>query len=229
MNKKKKIDIVTWSVIGLAVVSVGVLIYTKLGKNSKNKLGNKLTNFKKKLIDVTNSEWEYWDYGKTKETASSMYSRLKDYWSNVGWSENRWTPTSEPWSAAFISYVMKKAGAGNDFVYNASHSKYIRDAIKNRKENNSKPFKAYRLSEQQAAPELGDLVCYSRESKTDLYDRTSGYKSHCDIVVNKTVDSIDVIGGNVGHTVQKKTYQLNSDGTVKKTGKLFAVIKNSKV
>ena len=33
---------------------------------------------------------------------------------------------------------MKKAGAGDDFSYNPSHSVYIRDAIKNRKQNNDK-------------------------------------------------------------------------------------------
>ena len=85
---------------------------------------------------------------------------------------------------------------------------------------------SYRLNEK--SPEEGDLVCYSRMSQTDLYDKTSSYKSHCDIVVKKTSDTIDVIGGNVNHTVGKKTVELNSDGTVKAGSagkKWFTVIK----
>ena len=87
-------------------------------------------------------------------------------------------------------------------------------------------FRAYPLYKEK--PQLGDLVCYSRMSQTDLYDKTSSYKSHCDIVVKKTSDSIDVIGGNVNHTVGKKTVELNSDGTVKAGSagkKWFTVIK----
>tara|TARA_R110002153_G_scaffold54854_2_gene152525 strand:+ start:2924 stop:3592 length:669 start_codon:yes stop_codon:yes gene_type:complete len=222
MNKKTKL-ILQYSVIAAAMFTVSIVLinkfFTKSGK----------TAFKKKLIDVTNQEHEHWGNGTIRERDPSMYQRLKDYWDTVGWSESRWSPPQkEPWSAAFISYVMKKAGAGDDFKYDASHSTYIRQAVKNKKENNSNPFKAYKLNDKEATPKVGDLVCYSRESTIDLYDRTSGYKSHCDIVVSQTPDSIDLIGGNVGHTVKKKTLQLNENGTVKKTGKWFTVIKNAK-
>jgi hypothetical protein len=225
-SKKKTTDIIIWSTVSLAVLAVGFLAYKKFFKKKKPK-----SKFKQKLIDVTNAEWKDWDKGQKNERSSSMYQRLKEYWNNINWGEDKWSPSGTAWSAAFISYVMKKAGAGDDFKYSSSHSKYIRDAVKNRKENNSNPFKAYKLSEKQAVPEVGDLVCYSRESKTDLYDRTSSYKSHCDIVVSKTADTIDVIGGNVNHTVGKKTVPLNLDGTVKKGSvgkKWFTVIKNFK-
>ena len=223
VNSKKTNDIVLWSTVSVALLALGYLIFKKVVKSSKPKSA-----FKKKLVNLTNEEWQYWDKGEKKENNSSVYTRLKDYWNSIGWNESGWSPTGTAWSAAFISHVMKKAGAGEDFKYASSHSKYISDAVKNRKEGNSNPFKAYRLGEKQATPELGDLVCYSRENTTDLYDRDSGYKSHCDIVVRKSSDSIDVIGGNVGHTVKKKSYSLNPDGTVKKSGKLFAVIKNAK-
>lgn len=212
-----------WVLIGTSVLVVTGLIIKKVGKNkAKSKLG-------RKLVEMANKEWEYWENGKKKETSSLMYTRLKSYWESIGWKESRWTPTGKAWSAAFISYIMKKAGAGDKFKYDASHSKYIRAARKNREENNSNPIKAYKLNEKK--PNVGDLVCYYRgTTSSDPFDRDSSYQSHCDVVVQKNADSIDVIGGNVSHTVGKKNVSLNADGTVKfgSAGKnWFAVIKTS--
>ncbi len=219
MNPKTK-NVLIWSAIAVGVAGVSFLIIKLLNKKPRK------SSFQKKIIDIANKEWADWDKGKAKEDDPKMLSRLTTYWENVGWKPSQWTTTGTAWSAAFISYVMRKGGAGSKFKYDASHSDYIRDAVKNRKENNNNPFKAYRLNEK--SPEEGDLVCYSRMSQTDLYDKTSSYKSHCDIVVKKTADTIDVIGGNVNHTVGKKTVQLNSDGTVKAGSagkKWFTVIK----
>ena len=220
MNSKTK-NILIWSAISVGVIGISLLIIKLASKKKPKK-----SKLQKKIIDVANKEWTDWRKGKAKEDDSNMYDRLTTYWDNVGWKSSQWSPTGTAWSAAFISYVMRKGGAGGLFKYNASHSAYIRDAVKNRKENKKNPFKAYRLNEK--APEEGDLVCYSRETKTDLYDRTSSYKSHCDIVVKKNSVNIEVIGGNVSHTVGKKVVPLNPDGTVKAGSvgkKWFAVIK----
>ena len=209
-----------WSAIGVGVAGISFLLIKVLNKKPRK------SSFQKKIIDIANQEWSDWSKGQAKEDDPNMLDRLTKYWESVGWKRSQWTPTGKAWSAAFISYVIKKGGAGDNFVYDASHSDYIRDAVKNRKENNKNPFKAYRLAEK--APQEGDMICYSRMSQTDLYDQTSSYKSHCDIVVKKNSNSIDVIGGNVSHTVGKKTVPLNSDGTVKAGAagkKWFAVIK----
>ena len=120
---------------------------------------------------------------------------------------------------------MREAKADDDFVYSASHSSYIRDSIKNRKENNDNPFKAYRLEEKKV--EVGDLVCYSRQSGVD-YDTTNRYKSHCDIVVKIDKNKAEVIGGNVNNTVGKKTINLKN-GKLNDTQKdWFTLIKIKK-
>jgi len=73
------------------------------------------------------------------------------------------------------------------------------------------------------------LVCYYRfTTSSDPFDRDSSYQSHCDIVVKKSSDSIEVIGGNVNHTVGKKVVSLDSNGKVKEGSagkKWFAIIK----
>jgi hypothetical protein len=218
--KEKTQKILTWVIIGTTILGVGAIIVKQVFFNKKPK-----SKFKKKAIDLANKDWKDWNEGKTKEKSSSMYNTLKQYWDNIGWDESRWTPSGVAWSSAWISYIMRKAGAGDDFKYSASHSSYIRQARKNREQNSSNPFKAYRLNEKK--PELGDLVCYYRgTTSNDPFDRNSSYQSHCDIVVAKEDNKIEVIGGNVGDSVSKKVVELDDDGFVKKKGKKwFAIIK----
>ena len=60
-----------------------------------------------------------------------------------------------------------------------------------------------------------------------MYDRTSNYKSHCDIVVAKRQGEIEVIGGNVAQSVSKKVVSTDGAGRVNAGGKWFAIIKNN--
>jgi len=205
-RKQKRLLIIT-SIVALAAVGTAFIFRKQLYSGAKFRLG-KLSKFKRNLVKYLYAEHKKWDNGKIKEGDSRTMPELRKYWKAVGWEDKSdRTKIKEAWSAAFISYVMEKAGAGKDFKKSPSHSTYIRDSIKNRKENNSNPFKAYRLNEKQV--EVGDLVCYSRQSGVD-YDTTSRYKSHCDIVVNIDNNKADVIGGNVGNTVGKKTVNLKN-------------------
>ncbi len=138
-----------------------------------------------------------------------------------------------PWSAAFISYIMKASGAGTAFKYSGRHATYIVDAVKNR--NTPKyPFRGYPFNEQK--PEIGDLICAPRGANKGLtYGRilqTGDFQSHCDIVVAKTNRTIEVIGGNVGDTVAKTIVALNANGYINKSPDSafrgwFVVIKNA--
>jgi len=221
--KAKKLDDTTKIIIGVAIAAVGAFVIYKIRNRNGGKKGNK-NKFRKNLVDIAEKEHKTWSFGRLKENASSMYNKLVDYWNNIGWSESRWSPTGTAWSAAFISYVMKKANAGSNFKYSSSHSSYIRDAVKNRKQNNSNPFKAYKLNEKKV--EVGDLVCYTRQGGVD-YDTTSSYKSHCDIVVSADKNEAKVIGGNVNHTVGKKSVKLNNGYVNDKTKDWFTIIKTT--
>ena len=125
-----------------------------------------------------------------------------------------------------VSYLMKKAGAGDDFKYASSHSQYIAQAVKNRKENNDKKFKAYKPNEVDV--KIGDLVCYPRQSGV-TYDSGAGYKSHCDLIISINGDVAVGVGGNVSNSVSKKNYAL-SNGKIDRTKNkdIFTVIKNEK-
>ena len=200
----------------------------------------KLTPYKKNLVKNANEEWARFGYqtikdGKVvkrgaREDEEGFWQRVGDYWRQALGSRYTGKDRDVAWSSAFISWVMLKSGGlfGIPFTKSASHSKYIRDYVKNRKEGKlNAPFVAYRINEKPA--EIGDLVCYSRENNPDLYDKTGAYKSHCDIVVatNPQKNEIEVIGGNVAQSVSKRIVKTTNGVVNDNNNKWFAIIKNN--
>lgn len=119
------------------------------------------------------------------------------------------------WSAAFIDYVMRIAGAGERFPYAADHAHYIdiaRQMALGRASGwlvTAEPPDAY-------APRPGDLICVGREWARDLTyaDLPAGrFPAHCDIVVDTAAPGeISVIGGNVDDAVTLKHVPVTADG-----------------
>ncbi len=189
-----------------------------------------------RMLAIAHQEWEYFGRqtivaGKIvqeghKESEDVYSDRVALYWKegvNLNWTGK---DTQEPWSAAFISYVMRKAGLGDRFEYSEWHAHYIRRAIRAR--NNQDPryaFWAYRLSER--APRVGDIVCYAREEGIDFDRQREVYKSHGDLVVAVRPGEIDVIGGNVQDSVSLKTLATDAEGKlVDQSQRWFAVLAN---
>lgn len=217
-----------WTILG----SVSLLTVSFIYIFSRPKKQKQQSGFKKKLVNVANEEYDAWHKnGTVKEGNQDTIQRLRNYWEiGSGIKEDDNYYVNQAWSSAFISYLMRKAGAGDDFKYAQSHSEYIAQAVKNRKENNSKKFKAYRPNEVKA--QVGDLVCYPRQSGVG-YDSKAGYKSHCDLITSVQGNIAVGIGGNVSDSVTKKNYALK-DGKIDKSkdtksyGGIFTVIKNNK-
>lgn len=95
------------------------------------------------IVNIAKDEWFFW--GRQKFDISDKKIRDgKDeidegYWQRVGlyWRDGtgkNLTGKSDdyPWSAAFISYVLRKSGAANRFRYSAQHSVFICEAIKSK-------------------------------------------------------------------------------------------------
>src|SRR5690606_35558318 len=111
----------------------------------------------------------------------------------------------DPWSAAFISWVMCESGLGSQerFRRHIAHHAYIDQAIEARDDlDSAAAFVAHDVGELVLEP--GDMVCRARrgayrsiaERRRNLGD---GVRSHCDIVVEIDAerDRILAIGGNV--------------------------------
>ena len=192
------------------------------------------TAYKRRLVRIADREWNKWgrQYMEdnriyiegSKETDEDFVSVVGDYWQSIGENYDG-NDTDTAWSSAFIGHILTEAGA-EDIPTSASHSVYIRYAVNNRKQGRTNAnYVAYRKHEKEA--EVGDLVCYSREAQTDLYDRTGSYKSHCDLVVKKGRGYVDVIGGNVSDGVTKKKVSTSNGRILDLNNKWFAIIKNN--
>lgn len=164
-------------------------------------------------------------------TGEDWFARVGAYWKEgVGERSLDGRNTGHPWSAAFISYAAKKAGAGATFRYSARHSIYISKAIRDKNdETQDVAYWCFRLDD--CKPKVGDLVCWSRQLGVD-YDHQFGgqYAGHCDIVVEVAQDELKVIGGNVGQSVTQRPLALDADGKLRpRSGggeTLFAVMQN---
>lgn len=139
---------------------------------------------------------------------SWIVSRQNEVWNGDGVGA-RWR---DPWSAAFISWVMCESGLGDNNLFDRAinHHTYIDQAIRARDlELDGTAYIAYDMGE--APVEPGDLVCAARRpTYSSLDERRSqlgdGVRSHCDIVikVEPENDRILSIGGNVRGSVSLK-------------------------
>jgi hypothetical protein len=167
------------------------------------------------------------------EREEGLWQRVGEYWwlgLNAGSAEIAWTGKHDghgavfdpeidgdyAWSAAFISYVMRIAGAGNRFPYSADHADYI-NAARRVSLGETKAWLVAAERVQDYAPRPGDLVCFGRGTARGLRYQdlpTPGlFPSHCDIVVDTTVPGqIGVIGGNVEDSVTLNTVPVTADG-----------------
>ncbi|MBV8913331.1 MAG: DUF2272 domain-containing protein [Acetobacteraceae bacterium] len=153
-----------------------------------------------------------------------LWQRVGDYWwfgQNATSTESGWTGRyneygvpygGEPpaWSAAFISYVMRAAGAGDRFPYSPLHADYINAAAQGQGVLHAEPPQTY-------APVPGDLICYGRAGAQRLRfeDLPSGrFLGHCDMVVQVLPGQLVVIGGNVSAGVTMKHVPVAQNGTL---------------
>jgi hypothetical protein len=189
---------------------------------------------RQRIVRLATQELARWNNGTIKETDPRLRKTLQDYWktgAGVNYSEDQLGDPAfqndHPWSAAFISWVMKTAGAGNAFKYSSAHAVYTRAAKDNRIANNDNPIKAYRITE--LAPQVGDLVCKSRSGSGATYDNIRpGMKTHCDIVTEVRPGRLVTVGGNVNNSVAQKTPRIDANGRIAEPN-YFAVIRVGEV
>lgn len=187
---------------------------------------------KRAIITRAEQEWAYFGrqeivfkggvesiplVGDWEDDGPGQSRRVNIYWRAVGESKLTGMDCQKPWSAAFISWIMRNAGVpAHQFQPSIAHWTYLADLI----ESANLPgryFVPRRL--QDYSPEPGDLICAyrppSRVVMIDGYVRTSaltGISSHCDLVIGKHGQTLEVIGGNVRNSVSKVRLELDSQG-----------------
>ena len=134
-----------------------------------------------------------------------------------------------PWSAAFISYVMKTAGfSGAEFAFSDSHADYVQAAFDASTAEAAGQASSYAFRACDIAtthPRAGDLVCATRAATAGVatFDALAGamrarsrgqaFPMHCELVVRSDEGGdakLDSIGGNVVQSVTLSRMTLNA-------------------
>lgn len=120
-----------------------------------------------------------------------------------------------PWSAAFISWVVQRAGVPG-FLSSASHFDYVRAAFK---DEGKSPYRL--LDPMTAALAVGDMLCYVRSplvygfaglTNSLKAKKTQGLPMHCDVIVAVDGGRAYAIGGNVQQAVTMRMFNVNAQG-----------------
>lgn len=223
MTKSDWKKVVIWSSVSIII---GILVLTFVLIRSKQKLKkHKL----KRLVDSDIKQWR-----GINETHPKGLGLIQQYWRVAGhdFSIDQLATGSHratyPWSAAYISSLMHRWGAGDRFPYSAAHAVYIVDAKRNRTKNTNGIFKAYRTGE--VPVEVGDLLAVDRGFGITYDNVRSDSKTHTDLVfdIEKTNGGFiaKTIGGNISDTVKVRSVNLDKTGRVISSN-YFAILKNT--
>tara|TARA_R110000796_G_scaffold251214_2_gene382114 strand:+ start:1969 stop:3270 length:1302 start_codon:yes stop_codon:yes gene_type:complete len=170
------------------------------------------------ITAICQTELNFWENGKIREPdfykeGDQVTERLATYWKNVKGNPITKINDHEPWSAAFISYVLKDA----DFIGAWSHFKY------SKRNENTAFWKTYSLLEDEPEKikvQLGDVVVKPRKGKSKAL-------SHGDVVWKIENGLAQLVGGNVSKDTSKVIagMPLNPDGTIQNPGKYVLILK----
>ena len=144
-----------------------------------------------RIVESALKEYDRWGKCTVKECSSRGEDILELYWNGVGWSS--FDCKDDPWSAAFISYVMEEAEV-RDFPSSAGHARYfskIRDTTTSCSTN--------KISKIDSIVK-GNLLCLSRTGSKINYEDFSDQIGHCDVVLESANGNLVLVGGNVGDT-----------------------------
>lgn len=144
--------------------------------------------------------------------------QIRKYWTDLRLGFT--SCVSVPWSAVFVSWCVKQAGAtGTEFKFAAAHSIFVHQAIKNAL---SATGVFHGLDISVHPPAVGDIIQNNRGGTTHDFAfarRNRSYASHSAIVVETGEDTDGrfalTIGGNEGNSVRRTVVRLNPTGFIK--------------
>ena len=187
---------------------------------------------KRAMIRRAIGEWEYFDrqtvvyrgreesiphvgYWEDDDTGHSQ--RVNAYWRAVGQPRLDGMDCQQPWSAAFMSWVIQGAGVpASEFRPSIAHWVYLSQAV----DGAIFPgrwFVPRRITDY--SPQPGDLICAARGANRPRmvggYTSASmlkGTSTHCDLVIAINGKTLEAIGGNVRNSVSKISVELDAAG-----------------
>lgn len=198
-----------------------------------------LSPLKQTILSLAKREWEFFGrqtvffdgelesiprVGMWEDDEEVYAVRVNWYWRAVERPRYTGNDCKQPWSAAFVSWIMREAGIpGGQFLPSDSHWGYLTRIMAAAEHDPNGAFQPHGITEYQPRP--GDLICATR-GNSDM-SPPSGQnpwlvllehrKLHCDIVVEREGDTLASIGGNVRNSVSKTIQKLDKNGYVQPT------------
>ena len=174
-------------------------------------------------------------YEQRPDKQPGLWQRVGEYWwlsQDAGTREASWTSKysasgaiyqadAPAWSAAFISYVMRSAGAATRFPYSPLHSEYINGSVRG-------GYALQGYAPGTVAPQPGDLVCSGRGAARVMRFENlpaGSFLSHCDLVVEVVPGRLSVVGGNVDAAVTLRNIPMLEGGVPDPRWHIFVVIR----
>jgi len=187
--------------------------------------------FALKLAEVAQEQHRKFQF--TNEADPVLCKQIKKWTVEIGFGFT--SCTKVPWSAVFISWCVKQAGASKtEFKFAMAHSVFVNQAIKNATRGTG-VFQGFNFNEK--APAIGDIIQNNRRGNTFNFEfakRNARYESHSAIVIETGRDLQGgfafCIGGNEQDSVRRSVVRLDDQGLIKqRTGNSFiSIIKNLK-
>ncbi len=182
------------------------------------------TSFQKKLATIAQGQYDRYRF--LRENQEPLSTQIKAYWRGIGLP---FPGVDEAWSAVFVSWCVKNAGAtAAQFKFSSAHSRFVHAAIANAQSGNG-VFHGRRPLEY--APKTGDILHNNRAGNRfdfDFAKANKQYKSHSAIVIEVGTDSrgryLRTIGGNEGDSVGMKEVRLTARGLVKNGDGLYIAV-----
>lgn len=173
------------------------------------------TPFAMKLAEIAKGQYD--TYHTLREKDKKLAAQIHNYWTGLGLS---FPGVNTAWSAVFVSWCVKQAGAAKDeFKFAAAHSQFVHAAIGNAS-NNRGVFRGFDIKSY--VPKVGDIIQNNRggtKFNFEFAKQNAAYFSHSAIVVEEVKDAqgnrfVITIGGNEADSVGRKTVKLDANGKI---------------
>lgn len=175
--------------------------------------------FVRRFVAAALSQYDAYRYDS--EADPPLARQIETYWQTLGLA---FPGVSTAWSAVFVSWCAKTAGAtAEEFPFAIAHSRFIHAFIANAAAERG-VFRAHPID--RYAPKVGDIVHNNRGGASYDYAFAathSRYASHTAVVVREGVDArgrryVETIGGNESDSVGLKRIKLSANGLIVQRG-----------
>jgi hypothetical protein len=182
--------------------------------------------FAMKLASIAQNEHATFQF--MNEADPELCSQIKKWTQDTGFTFS--SCTKVPWSAVFVSWCVKQAGAtASEFKFAMAHSVFVNQAIKNAQKGVG-VFRGMKIS--QHPPGVGDIIQQNRGGNKfdfDFASKHTDYVSHSVIVIEVGHDSQGgfafCIGGNESDSIRRSVVRLDPQGLIKqRTGNSFICV-----